>query len=458
MSKMGVAVKRARVIALLVLALTALLPASAALADGDPASDVLLTNQAFLGATGGAPSSAQRQLVATLAAANRAGYTIRVAVIGAQYDLGSVTALWQKPRLYAHFLGLELTLAYKQRLLVVMPNGFGFSWPGHSTAAEYRVLARVPLKAAPSGLLSAASVAVRQLAAANGVTLPRIRPSSGAGGSANSSGVARFLILAAIVAALATAILLARARSRRRPTTKRARPAQSARPLPLRLHLTVAIVAVGVAVATAVVVVLLTRGNRSTRHTAAAVASAGSVPSTAASKVVTPPPISWPAGARAAPGFRLRDQYGRTVSLAAYRGRPVIVTFIDPLCRNYCPLEARVLNQAVRQTPAWRRPVVLAVSVNVYGDARANLLTDVRKWSLVPEWNWAIGSSAQLARVWSDYKIGVQIKRQRVGGTTINSVIHTEAAYVVDRTGHERALFIWPFYPQDVLRVLRQLA
>ncbi len=32
----------------------------------------------------------------------------------------------------------------------------------------------------------------------------------------------------------------------------------------------------------------------------------------------------------------------------AFRGRPVIVTFIDPLCRNYCPLEAKQLNEAVR--------------------------------------------------------------------------------------------------------------
>ena len=30
----------------------------------------------------------------------------------------------------------ELSLAYKQRLLVVMPNGFGFNWPGHSAGVR----------------------------------------------------------------------------------------------------------------------------------------------------------------------------------------------------------------------------------------------------------------------------------------------------------------------------------
>ena len=61
-----------------------------------------------------------------------------MAIIASPYDLGAVTALWRKPRAYARFLGIELSLAYKQRLLVVMPNGFGFNWPGHSSASAYR--------------------------------------------------------------------------------------------------------------------------------------------------------------------------------------------------------------------------------------------------------------------------------------------------------------------------------
>ena len=39
-------------------------------------------------------------------------------------------------------------------------------------------------------------------------------------------------------------------------------------------------------------------------------------------------PFVFPAGSRSAPAFTLTDQHGRGVSLAAYRGRPVIVTFI----------------------------------------------------------------------------------------------------------------------------------
>ena len=59
-----------------------------------------------------------------------------MAIIAKPDDLGSVTSLWREPQAYAHFLGLELSLAYKGRLLVVMPNGFGFNWTGHSVCGR----------------------------------------------------------------------------------------------------------------------------------------------------------------------------------------------------------------------------------------------------------------------------------------------------------------------------------
>jgi protein SCO1 len=174
--------------------------------------------------------------------------------------------------------------------------------------------------------------------------------------------------------------------------------------------------------------------------------------------VLTPPPFSWPAGRRLAPRFVLRDQNGRRVSVSEFRGRPLIVTFVDPLCRNLCPLEAKLLNQVVGGIPASRRPAILAVSVDVYADARANLLQDERKWELVPQWRWAVGRPAELAAVWKRYLIGVSVTSKKIDRTTINYITHTEAAYIIDATGHERALFLWPFYPQDVQRTLQQLS
>jgi cytochrome oxidase Cu insertion factor (SCO1/SenC/PrrC family) len=412
-------------------------------ADGDPASDYLVANQVFLSSQSTGPLPAQRQLVAAVAAANRAGFAIRVAVIATEYDLGSVTELWRQPRTYARFLGVELSLVYRrQRLLVVMPNGFGFNWPGHATAPTYRLLATVPLGiGAGAGLASAAEAAIRRMARASGVALPPSQPAAGVG-SMRPGGAGTLTIIGAVaggIAALfAVAVLVTRARRRLAPRRER-------RPRALRWAMPGLVVLCGVAVA--VPILAVSRSRRSSAPTAYSVVS-----------LVSPPTSSWGAGDRRAPDFLLHDQDGRRVSLAGNRGHPVIVTFVDPLCRNFCPLEAQVLNQMDRQIPAARRPVILAVSVDVYANARRYLLQDDREWRLVPNWRWAVGRPADLAVVWKNYRIGVKVTTWRINGTVTYRIDHTEAAYVLDATGHERALFSWPFNPQDVEQVVRQLA
>src|SRR5438105_13901216 len=52
---------------------------------------------------------------------------------------------------------------------------------------------------------------------------------------------------------------------------------------------------------------------------------------------------SWPSGAKRAPAFSLRDQAGRMLSLSALRGHPVLLTFLDSVCKKECPLEGRAL-------------------------------------------------------------------------------------------------------------------
>jgi cytochrome oxidase Cu insertion factor (SCO1/SenC/PrrC family) len=170
------------------------------------------------------------------------------------------------------------------------------------------------------------------------------------------------------------------------------------------------------------------------------------------------PAATWPAGALRAPDFSLRDESGRPVSLATLRGRTVILTFIDPLCRDYCPTEAQHLNEVADAFPAASKPAIVAVSVNVYGNAQANLRLDGRKWKLVPEWTWAVGPKRQLARAWRAYHIQVLVSTTKVAGVIVHRIGHTEAAYVVDRNGFQRALFLWPYKAEAVVRTLRALA
>jgi hypothetical protein len=183
-------------------------------ADGDPASDYLLTQQVFFPFDAKFPAEKQQQLAALVTAANRAGYTIRVAVIWSSYDLGAITGLWRKPQTYARFLSAELEYVYKERLLVVMPNGFGFNRPKHTAAAEYALLAKIPVHPEATGLLDAAGTAVQRLAAAAGV---KVVPVPVASPSHRNSRDRTIIILGAIATiALATLLRLALRRPRRR--------------------------------------------------------------------------------------------------------------------------------------------------------------------------------------------------------------------------------------------------
>jgi hypothetical protein len=173
-------------------------------ADGDPASDYLLGTQVFIPFDLKIPKASQQELTSLVHDTNTSGYTIRVALIGSAYDMGSVTSLWRKPKPYAKFLGAELTFVYKNRLLVVMPNGFGFNRPGHSSAKEYATLSKIKIGSGAMGLLTAAQAGVQRLAASSGVKIKRTGDSSGGHSMAHD----RVVIIIAAVALLAVAIAL----------------------------------------------------------------------------------------------------------------------------------------------------------------------------------------------------------------------------------------------------------
>jgi cytochrome oxidase Cu insertion factor (SCO1/SenC/PrrC family) len=165
---------------------------------------------------------------------------------------------------------------------------------------------------------------------------------------------------------------------------------------------------------------------------------------------------TWASGRKRAPDFALRDEHGQPLALASLRGRPVLITFIDPLCRDYCPLEAQRLGDAVRQADP--KPVVVAVSVNTAGNTPATFALDRKKWNLPPQWRWAAGSGDELAKVWKRYGITVLVTKKTVAGVAVQQVAHTEAAYLVDADGWQRALFLWPYSASAVTDALAATA
>jgi hypothetical protein len=159
---------------------------AAALADGDPASDYLLSQPIFLpidNPVSPGPAATFEKLVL---GAEKSGLEIKVAVISSRYDLGSVPILFGTPQKYADFLGQELFYYYKDKLLIVMPNGYGIYDHGRSTVAEQAVLAKLPPAHSTNGnvLTAAGTRAVEALARHYGVTISASASSSG-GSSTN---------------------------------------------------------------------------------------------------------------------------------------------------------------------------------------------------------------------------------------------------------------------------------
>jgi protein SCO1/2 len=427
------------VVACLVAVALVATPARRAAADGDPASDVLLTQRAFVPADVNATRAQQARLDALLRTAQAAGTPIRVALIPSDYDLGSVMALWRKPRLYARFLAVELSSVYRGALLVVMPNGFGVHLPTAKTAAAYRRLAA--LRTGSDGLLDSTDAAVTALASTEGVSLST--PSAG-GGSSDTGELVGGIAAALLALGLGTAFAMRR-RHALASTWRAVAQGAAVLVLPRQWRL-VAAMAGGLALAAAAAVVGLEVGR------------SNATPPPVTHQVAQATPFRFAASAHAAPAIVLHDQNGRSVSLAAYRGKPVIVTFIDPLCRNLCPLAAHVLNAMERALPPRRRIPIVAVSVDIYADTRADLVQDYSRWALVPQWHWAVGTPSQLRAVWHDYGIGVIVQTKHIAGTTVHFISHYEVAYLVGTNGYLRALYLWPYNASQVERELSAIS
>lgn len=159
---------------------------------------------------------------------------------------------------------------------------------------------------------------------------------------------------------------------------------------------------------------------------------------------------TWAAGARPAPQFALRDQRGRLVSLGALRGRTVVLTFLDSLCKQACPIEGKMLAAAIKQVPVAQRPRLVVVSVDPGGDTPKTIARALHEWRLPAGTLWVRGSKRELARVWRAYQITVD----PVSG----DIVHSTALYLIDPKGDERAGFLMPFVPGLVATDLKTLA
>jgi cytochrome oxidase Cu insertion factor (SCO1/SenC/PrrC family)/thiol-disulfide isomerase/thioredoxin len=140
--------------------------------------------------------------------------------------------------------------------------------------------------------------------------------------------------------------------------------------------------------------------------------------------------------AQPAPPFTLTDQSGARVSLRAYRGKVVLLAFIDPDCTTICPLTTTAMSDAQRILgAAGRRDVaLLAINANPTATSVARVRAYVRTHGLWGSWRFLTASRARLRRAWRAYGIEAELVHGLID--------HTPALYVIDQRGLERRVYM----------------
>lgn len=138
-----------------------------------------------------------------------------------------------------------------------------------------------------------------------------------------------------------------------------------------------------------------------------------------------------PAGVPAQ-GFALRDQYGRRVALAGYRGRVVMLSFLYPTCGSVCVLIAEQIRGALDELG--ERVPVLIVSAEPAADSPANVRRFLAQVSLAGRALYLTGTRAQLAPLWRAYRV----KPASAGREAFSSYA---GVVLIDRAGDPRVLF-----------------
>lgn len=138
---------------------------------------------------------------------------------------------------------------------------------------------------------------------------------------------------------------------------------------------------------------------------------------------------------RAAPGFTLTDQAGRTMSLSTLRGKAVVLEFMDPHCTDICPIVAQEFVDAYHDLgPLASKVVFAAVNVNQYFRSVREMATFSAQHELttIPDWHFFTGPTSALSAVWHSYNIDVTAPNPN------GDIIHNSAIYFIGPGGAER--------------------
>jgi cytochrome oxidase Cu insertion factor (SCO1/SenC/PrrC family) len=140
-------------------------------------------------------------------------------------------------------------------------------------------------------------------------------------------------------------------------------------------------------------------------------------------------------GGQPAPDIKLVNQFGQHMALSQFRGKVVILAFVDSQCTTVCPLTTVSMLEAKQLLgAAGSRVQLLGVDANPKATSVPDVMAYSRAHGMVNQWDFLTGSLAQLKAVWGAYHIAVQIQRGMID--------HTPALFVIDPSGAERKIYL----------------
>lgn len=134
------------------------------------------------------------------------------------------------------------------------------------------------------------------------------------------------------------------------------------------------------------------------------------------------------------PTFTLTNQTGQRVSLSDYRGRVVLLTFLDGHCDDICPLLLETMARVEEDLGSVKdRVAFVAISVNPWLDVVGKPAFIAYQPDVVSpkEWDFLTGTLEELQPVWDAYYVGVQWDDQPGS----SGMIHSEGYYIIDSDG-----------------------
>jgi cytochrome oxidase Cu insertion factor (SCO1/SenC/PrrC family) len=137
-----------------------------------------------------------------------------------------------------------------------------------------------------------------------------------------------------------------------------------------------------------------------------------------------------------APNFTLSDQFGRRRSLSSFRGKEVVLAFVDAQCTAVCPLTAEILRAAkARLAPAdASRVALVAVNANPLATSTRDAYTWSVQHHMVHQWTFLTGPPPELKNIYARYRVFDVVTRNK-------QVEHDAAVILIDAQGREQLYF-----------------